>query len=201
MARRSDHTREELRELVINTSIDIIETEGLQALTARKIASVIGYSPGTIYNLFPSMDALCLIINGMTIDALNDALNDPACNKQTASPADNMKAMARQYLDFAARHKERWMMLFSYKLPDGKDVPVWFQEKVAALFAPLERILTPLYGADTKNCKLAARTLWASVHGICFVEQTGKMPIVIGSSSGEAMTSTLIDNFVAGIQG
>ena len=90
-------------------------------------------------------------------------------------------------------------MLFAYKLPEGEDVPVWFQEKVAALFAPLERILTPLYKNDAKACKLAARTLWASVHGICFVEQTGKMPIVIGSSSGEAMTSTLIDNFVAGI--
>ena len=199
MARRSDHTRDELRELVINTSIDIIQTDGFQALTARKIAGIIGYSPGTIYNLFPSMDALCLIINGMTIDALNETLNDPACNKVDASPAENMKAMARQYLDFAAQNKERWMMLFAYKLPEGEDVPVWFQEKVAALFAPLERILTPLYKNDAKACKLAARTLWASVHGICFVEQTGKMPIVIGSSSGEAMTSTLIDNFVAGI--
>jgi hypothetical protein len=145
------------------------------------------------------MDALCLIINGMTIDALNETLNDPVCNKVGDSPADNMKAMARQYLDFAAQNKERWMMLFAYKLPEGEDVPVWFQEKVAALFAPLERILTPLYKSDAKACKLAARTLWASVHGICFVEQTGKMPIVIGSSSGEAMTSTLIDNFVAGI--
>ena len=199
MARRSDHTRDELRELVINTSIDIIQTDGFQALTARKIAGIIGYSPGTIYNLFPSMDALCLIINGMTIDALNEMLNDPACNKDTASPADNMKAMARRYLDFAAQNKARWMMLFAYKLPEGEDVPVWFQEKVAALFAPLERILTPLYKNDAKACKLAARTLWASVHGICFVEQTGKMPIVIGSSSGEAMTSILIDNFVAGI--
>ena len=45
MARRTDHTREELKDLIINAAWTIIETEGAPGLTARKLASAIGYAP------------------------------------------------------------------------------------------------------------------------------------------------------------
>ena len=58
MARRSDHSRDELKALILDCAREIAEEEGLRGLTARRIATEIGYAPGTIYNLFSNLDDL-----------------------------------------------------------------------------------------------------------------------------------------------
>ncbi len=45
MGRRSIHTPEELRELIIDATTAIVEQQGLEGLSAREIAKRIGYSP------------------------------------------------------------------------------------------------------------------------------------------------------------
>ena len=74
MARRADHSREELCEIAMQAAERIVETDGLRALTARNVADAIGYSPGTLYNLFANLDELILQLNGRTLDALHDRL-------------------------------------------------------------------------------------------------------------------------------
>ena len=44
----------------------------------KVLADAIGYAPGTIYNVFTSMDALYLQVNGRTLDMLYGILNSPA---------------------------------------------------------------------------------------------------------------------------
>ena len=58
MARRTDHSREELEALIVKVSRNIISEQGLSQLSTRKIAAEIGYSPGTIYNVFSDLDAV-----------------------------------------------------------------------------------------------------------------------------------------------
>jgi len=62
MGRRSVHTPEELRELIIQAATEIVEQHGLEGLSAREVAKRIGYSPGTIYNVFENLDDLLLTI-------------------------------------------------------------------------------------------------------------------------------------------
>jgi len=52
MGRRSTHTPQQLRELILDAAQDIIQVQGLAGLSAREIARRIEYSPGTIYNMF-----------------------------------------------------------------------------------------------------------------------------------------------------
>ena len=56
MARRSDHSREELYELALEKAGEIAEKEGLRGLTARGVAREIGYTIGTLYNIFEDLD-------------------------------------------------------------------------------------------------------------------------------------------------
>jgi AcrR family transcriptional regulator len=70
MARRSDHTRDELHRLALDAARRITEREGLRGLRARQIARDIGYTIGTLYNLFEDLDDLILHLNGETLDAL-----------------------------------------------------------------------------------------------------------------------------------
>lgn len=201
MARRSDHTREELKALIIEESWDIIQKQGFEGLTARRIAKNIGYAPGTIYNLFRSMDDLYLQLNAKTLDQLFVALNDTACHNHKKSPVHNMKAMAGRYMTFAKEYRPYWLMLFNLKVTENRGDAYWYHEKVDQLFTPLEGLLEPYFTPrQTKKRKIAARVLWASVHGLCFLQETGKISIISDQNTAPDMAGYLIDTFVAGIK-
>lgn len=203
MARRSDHTREELKGLVLDKAWKIIEKKGFEGLTARAIAAEVGYAPGTIYNLFSSMDDLYLQINARTLDMLYDTLSASACNNPKKSPQANMKIMARAYMDFARDYRPYWLMLFNFRLPEGRKVQKWYQDKIDRLFEPLETLLQPLFTArQEKRLKIAARVLWSSVHGLCFLQETGKVSIVSqNGQKGANPADFLIETFLAGLKG
>ena len=48
MARRKDHTREELIQIAIDSGREIVRTEGVASLTARRVAKEMGYTAGTL---------------------------------------------------------------------------------------------------------------------------------------------------------
>ena len=45
MARRSDHTRDELRRMALDAARAIVEEDGLRGLSTRRLAKAIGYTP------------------------------------------------------------------------------------------------------------------------------------------------------------
>ena len=70
MARRSEHSLEELKALVLDAAETIVIDEGFSELKVRKIAMEIGYTVGSIYMVFANMADLIMHINARTLDAL-----------------------------------------------------------------------------------------------------------------------------------
>jgi AcrR family transcriptional regulator len=202
MARRKDHSREELKSLILDAAWRIVGREGLSGLSARGIAADIGYAPGTIYNLFISMDAVAQQICGRTLDELHAALNSPECNDPRQSPLRNMKKMAALYMQFAREQRPYWLMLFEHRMPEGNKTEPWLQEKIDRLFGPLEELLRPYFSSrQDRKRKMAARVMWASVHGLCFLQEIGKIELVGGQKDmASEMTGYLIDTFIEGIK-
>src|SRR5688572_8822706 len=66
MARRSDHTRDELEALILAEAHKLLAVTGLQRFSAREVAKRIGYSVGTLYNVFGSLDRMLLAVNSRT---------------------------------------------------------------------------------------------------------------------------------------
>lgn len=199
MARRNDHTRDELRIITIQKAKNIVTNEGFHALTARRMAQEIGYTPGTLYNIFGSMDGLILEVNKQTLAAMFEQLSDQSRYKEKTSVKDNLRTMAETYLAFARANPNLWLMVFNHTMADGQPVPEWYRQTITGIFAPLEDMLSPIFmGKNNKEQILCARTLWSAVHGICFMEQTNKTPLV-SSESATDMASYLIENFMGGL--
>lgn len=200
MGRRKDHTRDELKAMILDVAWEILGREGVAAVTARHIGTAIGYAPGTLYNIFPSIDDMIMHLNARTLDVLYDVLNDKKCHAPAKTPAQNMKAMARAYMRFAVDFRPYWLALFHQELTAERYQTQWYQDKVIRLFEPLERILKPLFTpAQATRCKLSARILWSAVHGLCFLHETGKLPLVGARPDPIKMADTLIDTYVAGL--
>ncbi len=190
MARRKDHTREELKSLILDAAWTLIAEDGIPALTARRLGQMIGYAPGTIYNVFASMDEVLLHINGRTMDLLFGTLSPFSAPAPESERADLLTRMALAYVSFAERHRPHWLALFATDLSGHKDIENWYSAKIEAVFMPLETLLGSLGEHTTR--RIDARILWSSVHGLTYLSLTGKLP-----DDGESTLDDKIRRLVA----
>jgi AcrR family transcriptional regulator len=167
MARRNEHDRETIRAMALDAAERIIATEGNAGFSARKVAKAIGYTVGTLYLVFENLDDLIMQVNGRTLDALRLKLEETIMCAEK-NPRALILAQGRAYIAYAEAEEPRWSMLFvSVARRDG-NVPDWYQEKMNALFRPLENSLQQL-GMDADNSAVMARGLWSNCHGICYL--------------------------------
>jgi AcrR family transcriptional regulator len=196
MGRRSIHSPEELRELIIHATTEIVEQDGLEGLSAREIAKRIGYSPGTLYNVFENLDDILLTIEARLLDRLAERL---AKTGTSGSPQERLKRLTDAYFAFTQERPKLWNLLVEHRLPAGQEVPPWYQAKLESLVAPLESALAPLLDEmDTGAQKRAARTLWASVHGMTSMSTAAKLSPIAGQG-GAALVDDLVSTYVAGL--
>lgn len=197
MARRSDHSRDELYRLATDAARKIVETQGVDALTARSVADAIGYSPGTLYNVFENLDALIVHLNGDTLDDLYEDLSPVL---RTGEPAQDLRALLTAYIGYQEAHPNLWTALFGYSLAPGHPLPDWYSAKVERVLGLVEAALEPLFApGEQEDLGNAARILWASVHGICSLSLAGKLGTVT-TQSLEEMTETLMACFVYSLE-
>ncbi len=194
MARRSDHSREELYELALEKAGEIAEKEGLRGLTARGVAREIGYTIGTLYNIFEDLDDLIVQLNGRTLDQLYEALAELPLDGESETAA---LTLAEGYIDFNSRHPKLWGLLFEHHLPEGKQLPDWHQEKILRLLGLVERALAPYFAPGEDSERLhAARVLWSSLHGVCSLASADKLA---STESVRSMAKTLVTNYLSGL--
>lgn len=195
MARRSDHTREELWRLTIDASKKIVEKEGLRGLRARQIARDIGYTIGTLYNLFEDLDDIIMHMNGETLDRL---LGECSKVELAQDPNRDLERLVHCYLSFTYENPRLWNAIFEHKLPENRPVPDWFSEKVSKLLSMIERALAPvLSGRSDAEIHQHARILWMSLFGMTVLEGTGRLQ---EDETSSMLASTLIKTYVDGLK-
>jgi AcrR family transcriptional regulator len=196
MGRRSVHTPEQLREVILDASSAILHEHGLQGLSAREIARRIEYSPGTLYNIFENLDDIVLTIEGRMLDGLAAAL---AVLPSDADPKTDVRNLAHAYLAYSHANPKLWNLLFEHHLPAGRDVPAWYKAKLDGLLARVERAVRPLLpGASEDAVKRSARVLWAGVHGITSLSTADKLANVT-SEGAPALIDDLVGLYLAGL--
>lgn len=194
MARRSEHSLEEIREMVLKAAENIVVEEGYAALTVRKIAMEIGYTVGSIYMVFTNMADLGLHIKGRTLDDIAAHLE----NVDDDTARQCIEALAKAYLLYASRNFNRWHMIFEHRLPEQAAVPDWYQAKIDRVFRKMEAQFARLAPeCDEALRRRAARALWGGIHGICELSLTGKMDLV-GVHDVDESVMLLVRSFIRG---
>lgn len=197
MGRRSAHTAEELRELIIQAATELIQESGFGGLSAREIARRISYSPGTLYNVFEDLDDLVLTIEGRLLDQLTSALAEIP---EGGDPGDNVRRLAEVYVNFTRGNPKLWNLLFEHHLPAGREVPAWYRQKLEGLMSKVEEALQPLAGeVDPEMVRRSAKTLWAGVHGITSLSTADKLSIISTESAGDLLDD-LVSTHLAGLE-
>src|SRR5690242_280593 len=106
---RRDRERQELRQAILAASREIAAREGWQAVSMRKVAERIEYSPPTIYEHFASKEALLLELMREGFRLLMERVQ--AGDSAAAAPEARIMALARGYWEFAWEHPELYQVM------------------------------------------------------------------------------------------
>jgi AcrR family transcriptional regulator len=170
MGRRSDHSRVELREMMIAEGHRQMADIGFARFSAREVAKKIGYSIGSIYNVFGSYDGFILAVNGRTLDLWRSYLSMQLDGVEHA----RLKTAIDAYFEFAIVNRHSWTALYDFRMPDDAQTPPEYQQKVTAIFnIVVAEVKLALPEKRQEEAEPLARSLLASVHGHCFFTLNG----------------------------
>lgn len=197
MARRSQHSLEQIKDMVFKAAENIVAEDGFSALKVREIAMEIGYTVGSIYMVFDNMADLIMQLKGRTLDEISQKL---AQVNQNTAPEQQLIALAKAYLSFAQQNFNRWSMIFENHLTANEATPDWYQQKVDTIFARIENLFQQLAPQATPaQHKNAAHALWCGVHGVCILSLNGGLDVV-GVKEVESSVELLTHSFIKGWQ-
>src|SRR5476649_2612161 len=195
MGRRSDHTRGELRELMLEIGHRQLAEVGLARFSARDVAKQVGYSVGTLYNVFGSYDELMLAINARTLAAWVSHLG---AHLAQDPDGDRIATLVRGYFEFADANPNTWIAIYEYKTTDGAPAPAWFQTVVAELMGVVAaEIAAALPKAAPAKVAALARSLVATVHGHCAFAQYRTFDLLGETAPVEAALSRVREALAA----
>lgn len=195
MGRRGDHTFEELSHMIINAAYELMEKEGHSKVSTRKIASHIGYTVGTLYNVYQNLDDIFIHINSRTLDKLTQQLEEAMKNsgKNLA-----LKAVANKYIEFSKENFNLWNVLFEYRFPESQIIPKWYANKIDKINdVASQAIIKNFPHFPREKMKETVMVLWAGVHGICVLSIKGKLDRV-GAESAQILVENFLNNYLKG---
>jgi AcrR family transcriptional regulator len=109
IAERKNRQKQALRERILDAARRIVMREGFAALSMRKIADAIEYSPATLYLHFASRDEIAHALCEEGFAQLLRMLEPLAA---IVDPADRLKAFGRAYVAFGIEHPQTYRLIF-----------------------------------------------------------------------------------------
>jgi AcrR family transcriptional regulator len=158
---------------MIDAAERIISEEGVEAVTARRIASDVGVAVGTPYNVFDNLRALVAEVNGRTLARLAEAIGSVPADKRPAH--DVLMDFADHYMEFVMANRRLWLAVFESEMP-GETETVPNQAVIDALFASMERTIRRHDARiDETSARQSARGLWGAMHGLLLLSAAGRL--------------------------
>ncbi|MGJ8641077.1 MAG: TetR/AcrR family transcriptional regulator [Opitutaceae bacterium] len=189
MARRKDHSREELIQLAINCGRELVIAEGPSALSARNVAKLMGYTPGTLYNIFDNVDGLAAAINSTSLTHFAENLR--CIIRDNAKPKKRLNKIAQAYLDFQDEEPHLWSLLFATPIEHDSES---YHSAIHLVFDQVAEVMTP-FSKGKKAARQNAKILWSTLHGICLLRASGKLDVSEPDSTEELVKRFLDNSF------
>jgi AcrR family transcriptional regulator len=193
MGRRSQHTPDELKELILGAARGIIDQSGFDGLSAREIARAIGYAPGTLYNMYRNLDEIVLRVETRVLNELDGRVAD-AMNGQSDHQA--LRNFGRAHVEFAYQTPTLWQLIQRHHPQQMKEAPDWYLERLYAPVTRIEPVLGKVTGTtDIDEQARNARILWSAVHGVVNVATTrkfGTLPMATTLTMVDSITDRLL---------
>ena len=185
---RKERERAGRERLIVATARELAEQQGWDAVTTRRLAERIEYSQPVLYSHFRGKREIigAVALEGAAemaaalrtaTSAATSAATSTATTTATSAadgPRARVTALARAYLDFAARNPAVYDAMF--QLDGGlafarEDTPEPLKDAFAALLESLGEV-----AGEGVHPGLFTEVFWAALHGLATLTRAGRLP-------------------------
>ncbi|HEX6180552.1 MAG TPA: TetR/AcrR family transcriptional regulator [Chitinophagaceae bacterium] len=188
---RKQRQKEEVRASILRAAWEVVETEGWQALSIRKIADAIEYSAPVIYDHFANKEAILHEFTRRGFQLLNEELLK--ARERFPNPEQQIEAIGYAYWKFAFTNKEYYQLMYGLGMPGCETV-----KQISELATFTQLVLEPIRKliAQSKNTSadpfLKLHTLWSTLHGLISINMMGR------ENSRDELNAMVLKDFMTG---
>jgi AcrR family transcriptional regulator len=177
-----------LRERLVDVGVELVATEGSQALTLREIARRAGVSHGAPRRWFPTHRDLLSAIARRGFGELAERAA-AATADGGEGPRARLTALGQAYLDFALGNHGMYELMFRHDLLESGHLGL----RDTSL--PLFDVLVDLVGRARPgaDARTVAASLWANLHGIAQLWSWGSLQLTTGADHFTPLLRTALD--------
>jgi AcrR family transcriptional regulator len=173
---RRQREKQELRQLIVDTARDLFARDGYEAVSMRRIADAIEYSPTAIYLYFPDKQALFREICHQDFRSLAGAFQRIG---KVEDPVERIRQIGMAYMRFGVKNPNHYRLMFMTRV-DIQPTPEDLVDKGDPTrdgysflkLAVQEAIDAGAFRDGLSDAELVTQTLWAGVHGVTSLEVT-----------------------------
>ena len=166
--------RDALRRAVLDAATRLLVTEGLAALTLRRIAREVGCSTTVLYTLFGGKQG---VVDALWLEGFDRLWRLEEEALTAADPLARLAALGRAYRRHALANPDYYRIMFGSAVPGFRPSA----ESLAGghqTFQVLVDAVRASIGAGLfrpEDPELIATVLWATVHGVVSLELAGNL--------------------------
>lgn len=197
---RKEKQREALKAKILSAAIRLFTENGFEATSIRKIAAEIEFSPTTIYLYYKDKSDIIYALHQEGFRLLGETFR---ALRAVDDPFERLKAMGRNYVQFALENREFYELMFVMKDPllhldskdGGKPEECW-EEGERTFRGLMDTIGACQEAGYFKGLELSvfALLVWSTVHGLCTLSLHGHMDHVASLHQIEGKEKSIIDS-------
>jgi len=107
---RVERLKAEVRQLILDAAMGIVKNEGCEALSIRKIADTIEYSPTIVYSYFLNKEAVLIELSKRGFAMLINCIQQRLAT--VSDPKERMETVLRAVLYFATSENELYQLMY-----------------------------------------------------------------------------------------
>lgn len=202
-ADRRARERQELHEKILDAARELFAAHGYEAVTLRKIAEAIEYTPAAIYGHFQDKDDLIRTLCKRDFDVFSAQLSTL---QTVADPVERIRQLGHGYVRFALEHPQHYRLMFMTpnELEHDEDALERRGDPHRDGYAFLrlsvqEAIERGRMRESYSDADLAAQTFWAGVHGVASLQITHASDDWVEWRDIAARTRAMIDGLLDGM--
>jgi AcrR family transcriptional regulator len=182
--------KEDIRNSILDTAWEMVKEEGWQSLSIRKIADAIDYSIPVIYDHFENKEAIVLEFAKDGFQLLSKKILK--AKEKSDDPAEQLKAIADAYWNFAFKNKEYYQLMYGVGMP-GCEIEKCFPERGQfrkLVSEPIIELISKSKNPNVNPC-LKYYTFWSILHGLVSIKR-------MNSNVSEEVNKMVMDDAIAG---
>ena len=184
----------DVRAALLDAATHLLETEGTDALSVRRIAAEAHVAPMGVYTHFDGKHG---VVEALWVEGFDRLRVTLESLEQIDDPGDALIEGFRRYRALARAHPMAYRLMFLKAVPgfEPSVEAAWAAAlSFEALVAAVRRAMESGAVADGDPVQMA-QVVWAAVHGWVSLELDGMIFLADADAGAEAMARSLVEGF------